>query len=100
VIRRRREIGIRLALGAFPRQILAGVMLQAFASVVAGIAVGMLIAAGAAQILAGMLYGVRPIDLLAFTLIPASVLAVAIVASLVPSLRATKVDPTRALRAG
>jgi ABC-type lipoprotein release transport system permease subunit len=60
----------------------------------------MLIAAGAAQILAGMLYGVRPIDLLAFTLIPASVLAVAIVASLVPSLRATKVDPTRALRAG
>jgi predicted permease len=100
VIRRRREIGIRLALGAFPRQILAGVMVQAFASVVGGITFGMLLAAGAAQMLGGMLYGVRPIDPLAFTLLPASVLAVAVVASLVPSLRATKVDPTRALRVG
>jgi ABC-type lipoprotein release transport system permease subunit len=60
----------------------------------------MLLAAGAAQMLGGMLYGVRPIDPLAFTLLPASVLAVAVVASLVPSLRATKVDPTRALRVG
>ena len=100
VIRRRREIGIRLALGAFPRQILTVVMQQAFASVVGGISFGMLLAAGAAQMLGGMLYGVRPIDPLAFTLLPASVLAVAIVASLIPSLRATKVDPTRALRVG
>lgn len=99
VARRRREIGIRLALGARPRQILLGTMSQGVTWVGIGIGIGLFLSAGAAQLLAGMLYGIRRLDPMVFTLIPAGLFAVAILASYIPARRATRVDPMIALRA-
>src|SRR5690606_11684633 len=100
VARRRREIGIRLTLGARPRQILAEVVGQAGVWVVVGVALGLGMAAGVAQLLGAMLYGVGPLDPAVFVLVPLGLLAVALVASWVPARRASAVDPVEVLRGG
>lgn len=100
VARRRREIGIRLTLGARPGQILADAVGQAGVWVVAGTVLGLGMAAGVAQVLGAMLYGVRPLDPMVFVFVPLGLLAVALVASWVPARRASTVDPVEVLRAG
>lgn len=100
VARRRREIGIRLTLGARPGQILADAMGQAGGWVLAGIVLGLGMAAGVAQLLGAMLYGVGPLDPAVFLLVPLGMLAVALVASWVPARRASTVDPVEVLRGG
>ena len=98
VTRRRRELGIRLALGAQPGRIVAGAMARALAWVAAGIGCGLLLAAGGARLIGGMLYGVGPLDPLVYVLVSGGLAGVAALASFLPARRAARVDPTVALR--
>jgi predicted permease len=95
---RRREIGVRLAIGATPRAILALVLSQGMRVVLAGLAVGLGSALIAMRLLASMLYEVSPSDPLTFGLTTALLLLVALAASYLPARRAARLDPIRILR--
>ena len=95
---RQREIGIRLALGATRRRVLGGVMRQGLRLVASGLAIGVLVAAGATRGIANLLYGVGAHDPVVFAGVPAVLLAVAALASWVPARRAAGIDPLQALR--
>ena len=99
VSRRRREIGIRLALGATPRTIRAMVVRQGLTMALAGCVLGVLSAQLGAGLLSKFMYGTRPSDPLTLGVVVAAVVAVALVACAVPGWRASGEDPTRALRA-
>ncbi len=98
VSRRTREIGLRMALGAHPGSVLGMVMRQGFGLAGVGLAIGGLLAAGAAFGLSGLLYGITPLDPVAWTLAVLTMLAAAGVANFVPARRAMRVDPMKALR--
>jgi len=98
VSQREREIGIRMAVGALPDQILRLVVAQSAWVVGGGILVGALIALGAAHLLVGLLFEVRPSDPLTFAGTALVLVAVAAGATLVPALRAVRTDPAHALR--
>lgn len=98
VARRTREIGIRLAIGAERGQVLGMVVRQGLGLAVAGIACGLLLAAAGTRFMQSLLYEVTPLDALTFTLVPLTLLAVALLASLLPAARAVRVSPTIALR--
>jgi predicted permease len=95
---RSREIGVRTALGARPTDIVRLVVGEALRVAIAGVAFGVLVAFGFVRYLSTFLYGMTPYDLPTFIVVTAVVLAVAIVASLVPARRAARVDPIRILR--
>ena len=97
VTRRTQEIGVRMALGATRRDVVALVVKQAAWPVAAGIALGMVISAGLTRVLSGQLFGVEPHDPATFALVAIGLAGVALIASLVPARRAASVDPTRAL---
>lgn len=99
VSRRSTEMGIRMALGATAREVKLLVVRQGVLRVVAGLAVGLLVAPVFALGLSRNLYGVEPLDLATFVTIPVLLVAVAIIASLAPAMRATRVDPAHSLRA-
>jgi putative ABC transport system permease protein len=99
VTQRTREIGIRVALGAQPRQVLIPVVREGLVLALAGAAIGLAGAVAAARLLATFLFGVQPTDPLTFAAVTVVLLAVALLASYVPSRRALKVDPIAALRA-
>jgi ABC-type antimicrobial peptide transport system permease subunit len=98
VSRRTREVGVRMALGARPRDVLALVLRQGGRLALVGIGVGVLLAALAGRVLESLLYGVSALDPLAYAVAAAVLLAVATLANLVPALTAARVDPMRALR--
>jgi predicted permease len=98
VARRTREIGIRMALGARPGAVLALVMQQGLFVAVAGLAVGCLLAAVAAQAVAGALYGVGVADPVSWVGASVVLLVVSAVANFIPAWRAARVDPSIALR--
>jgi putative ABC transport system permease protein len=98
VAQRTREIGVRIALGAGPRDILAHVGAGAFRLTVIGIVFGVIGAAMFARLLASMLYRVSPSDPRTYVWVSTGLLAVALTAAWVPSWRAARVDPTAALR--
>jgi len=98
VAQRTREIGVRIALGARPRDILTQVGTGALRLTVIGIAFGVVGAALFARLLVTMLYGVSTSDPRTYAGVSAGLLVVAWVAALVPSWRAARVDPTVALR--
>src|SRR5262249_15018649 len=98
VSRRRREIGIRLALGASRASVLGVVVRRGVAYAAAGIAVGVVFALAAARAIEGLLYGVAPHDLFTFAIVPAALLVLAAAASAIPAARAARVDPLEALR--
>jgi predicted permease len=98
VVQRSREIGIRIALGAVPREILRLVAGQGALIVGAGILLGALASVVATRWITGMLYEVRPTDPLTFALTAAALAIVAAVATLVPAVRATRLDPIDTLR--
>jgi putative ABC transport system permease protein len=98
VEQRTREIGVRMALGAERRQVLAMVMRRGLAIAVTGIAAGLVIAAAGARSLESLLFGIKPLDLATFAAVAAGFALVAAAASYVPARRATKVDPAIALR--
>ncbi|MEJ2540456.1 MAG: ABC transporter permease [Gemmatimonadota bacterium] len=92
------EFGIRLALGASAGRVRAMVLRQGIGVVLAGAAVGLVGAWIAAGLMERMVVGMSPRDPLTFALVPVLLLLVALVANWVPALRATRVDPVRALR--
>jgi putative ABC transport system permease protein len=98
VSERTHEIGIRLALGAERRTIVRMVLLRGVALVLLGAAIGLACAAGVSRSMAGVLYGVRPIDPPTFAGVAVLLIAVAVVACYIPARRATRVDPMIALR--
>jgi predicted permease len=98
VTRQTREIGIRSALGATKTTILRGVVVNAARLAAMGIALGLAAAAAAAPLVQDLLFQVEPRELRVMGAVAALLLAVALLASAVPALRATRVDPMEALR--
>ncbi|HEY7686434.1 MAG TPA: ABC transporter permease [Gemmatimonadales bacterium] len=98
VARRTREIGVRIALGAAAKDVRRLVVGHALRLVGVGAAVGLVLAFIAGRLAAGFLFGVAPADLVTFVVVPLLLGAVALVASWIPSLRATTLDPIAALR--
>lgn len=96
--RRVREIGIRIALGADARDVMRLIVGPVVRPVVLGAAVGLAAAAGAVQLFSRLLFGLSPLDLVAFVAVPAFLLVVALAAAYVPARRALNVDPMVALR--
>ena len=96
---RRREIGVRVALGSTPRQVRSLVIREALAPVLAGIAAGGLAAWWTAGLIASLLYGIGPHDPRAFVAGAITLTVAAVFAAFVPLRRATGVDPIVALRA-
>jgi len=98
VSQRTREIGIRMALGADPGGVLRIVMREGLLLALLGIAAGLAIALAAAPQIAPLLYQVSPADPVSIAGAALFLIVVAVLASLIPALRATRVDPIRALR--
>ena len=98
VAQRTQEIGIRMALGAQMKDVLQLVLRSAVSLVLIGAALGLAGAYAATRVMSSLLFGVTPTDLTTFVAVPLLLLLVAVVASLVPARRATKVDPLVALR--
>ena len=98
VSQRRREIGIRVAMGASATEIAGLVWKNGIALTAAGAVAGMAIAAVGTRTISSLLHEVKPLDPLTFVAAPATLLLVASLAALVPALRATRVDPVKALR--
>ena len=95
---RRRELGIRMALGAGRMDVLRLVLGQGLMLTLIGIAAGLISAYALTRLMASLLYGVTATDYLTFASVSAVLIAVGVVASYVPARRATKVNPTIALR--
>ncbi len=98
VTQRRREIGIRMALGAMRDDILALVVGRGLILTSVGLGIGLLASLAATRIFASLLYGVRPADPLTFAIVPLMLVGLVLIASYIPARRATKVDPMVALR--
>jgi ABC-type antimicrobial peptide transport system permease subunit len=99
VAQRRREIGIRMALGGVRGQVIRMIVRRSILLTAVGSVIGLAIAAGVAQALTGFLYGISPADPLSFAGAAALLGVVAFVASAIPASRAASVNPVDALRA-
>jgi predicted permease len=99
VAERRREIGVRMALGADRRDVLRLVLTRALRIVGAGVIVGLAGAAAVTRVLQRFLFGVTPTDPFAFTMVTLLLVAVGLLAAWLPARRATRIDPSAALRA-
>jgi len=95
---RRGEFGIRLALGARRSNVLALVLRQGFIPIGAGLIAGIAGALGLTRLLGNFLYGVSPTDPATFAIVAAGLIAVALIAMAIPANRATRIDPSEALR--
>ncbi|HLN59285.1 MAG TPA: FtsX-like permease family protein, partial [Thermoanaerobaculia bacterium] len=93
-----REIGIRIALGALRRDVMAMVLKQSLRLAVLGLAIGILISLALTRVLHSLLFGVSATDPVVFGAIAALVAAVALLASLMPARQAAMLDPMTALR--
>ena len=98
VTQRTHEIGIRMALGARTGNVLNLILKSGLTLVLTGIAIGVAAAFALTRFLATLLFGVTPTDSVTFVVVSAVFFAIAMVASLVPAVRATRVDPLVALR--
>ncbi len=99
VTQRTNEIGIRMALGATPRNIIVLVLREGMTMAAAGVALGTAISYAGARTMATLLYGVAPTDAVSFALASGCLLLFALIASYLPTRKATRVDPVVALRA-
>ena len=98
VTRRRREIGIRMALGASPSEVRALFLRRGGKLAAMGIAIGLVLSAAVTRLLSQMLFGVAPTDAATFAAVSALLAAVALAAAWLPARRATRTDPMAALR--
>ncbi len=98
VTRKTHEIGIRMALGAKPVDVLGMVIRQGITLALIGVAIGVVVALGITRLVASMIYGVTPYDPVTFVAVAIMLVLVAAVACYVPARRAMRVDPMIALR--
>jgi predicted permease len=98
VAQRRAEIGIRVTLGAQPRDIKTLMLGQGIRPVLIGLAIGLAAAGGLMRFMASLLFEVRPLDPFTFTIVPAILLSIAALACYLPARQAAAVDPMAVLR--
>ena len=98
VVRRRSEIGIRMALGAQRGVVVRMVLREVLVLVAGGLAIGMVTALATSKFVAALLYGLQPNDPLALTLGTATLLGAALLAAYLPARQASRIDPLTALR--
>ena len=98
VAQRTREIGLRLAIGAQPRQVLLLVLKQGLLLTVIGLGLGLAAAVALTRLLSGLLFGVAAVDATTFTTISLLLVAVSLLACYLPARRAMRIDPMLALR--
>ena len=98
VSQRRRELGVRAALGAAKGDLVALVVREGLTVTAIGLAVGLLGAAALTRFMQGVLFGVAPLDVLSFIAAPIVLAVVAVAACLLPASRAASTDPAEALR--
>jgi predicted permease len=99
VTRRTGEIGLRMALGALPAQVLRMILTESLALVCLGVVLGLMGAWFASRVVATLLFGLSPTDSFTYALVACMLIAIALLASLVPARRAARIDPMTALRA-
>ncbi|MGH7649023.1 MAG: FtsX-like permease family protein, partial [Gemmatimonadaceae bacterium] len=99
VARRSREVGIRMALGAAPNEVVRLLMREGVVMVGGGGVLGLVLAFAATRVLGSLLTGVTAADPLSFVIAPALLLIVGVAAALLPALRSARTDPVRVLRA-
>jgi putative ABC transport system permease protein len=92
---RRREIGVRLALGARPRDVVSLVALQGAKSIGVGVALGVVLSLLASRLLSSLLFGVSATDSQTLVVVAGGVLALGLLASYLPARRAAALDPCR-----
>ncbi|MFZ0922122.1 MAG: FtsX-like permease family protein, partial [Candidatus Acidiferrales bacterium] len=98
VTRKTHEIGIRMALGAKPADVLRMVIRQGITLTLIGVAIGIIVALGVTRLINSMIFGVTPYDPITFITVAVVLLAVAFLACYIPARRAMRVDPMVALR--
>jgi putative ABC transport system permease protein len=98
VTERRREIGIRIALGAARSHVLTQIMKQGLQITALGVTIGLAGALALNRLIASLLFGVQPTDTVTIAFVIATIMAVAVVASWLPAWRASRVDPNIVLR--
>jgi putative ABC transport system permease protein len=98
VSQRTHEIGVRMAIGARPNDVVRLMIQEGGRLAIAGVVAGSVVALAAARLIRGLLFGVSATDPLTFAAVAAGLLAVALLASYIPARRATRVDPMIALR--
>jgi putative ABC transport system permease protein len=96
---RTQEIGVRMALGAARGDILRLVLGRGLVLVAIGLALGLVAAVSVSRLVSNLLFGVSAVDPVTFVVVPLALAAMALVASYVPAVRATRIDPAAALRA-
>jgi putative ABC transport system permease protein len=99
VVQRTREFGVRIALGATRREVATMILRQGSRLAFIGVAIGLVVAFALRGVVKQLLYGIQPADPLTFTAVPVVLVLVALLASLIPAMRATRVDPAVAMRA-
>jgi predicted permease len=92
------ELGVRIALGATPRDVLTLVVGQGITTSALGIAAGIVVALLASRAIRGLLYGIEPTDVTTFCAVALTLLGASLAAAFVPARRATRIDPVTALR--
>jgi putative ABC transport system permease protein len=98
VRRRMREIGIRMALGALPVQLLRMIVMEGLRPTIIGLVVGIAASLAIGRLLTSVIFGVKPTDVLTFSAVSALLLAVSVLASVLPGYRAMRVEPMKTLR--
>jgi putative ABC transport system permease protein len=98
VAQRTHEIGVRMALGAHSGQVLQLVVREGFRPILTGMVVGVLLSAGVSRLIAAILFGLSPLDVISFLGVSVLLGGIALVATVLPARRAMRVDPMVALR--
>jgi ABC-type antimicrobial peptide transport system permease subunit len=98
VRRRMREIGIRMALGAIPSQVLRMIVIEGLRPTLIGLAIGVGSALAIGRLMRALLFGVKTTDVLTFVAVSAVLLVVSLCASLLPGYRAMRIQPMKTLR--
>jgi len=98
VAQRRREVGVRMALGASRQDVLAMVLRQGMTMALFGLGAGVVVALGSSRLLGSLLYGIAPNHPLTFVAVFAGLASAALVGSFLPARKATRIDPMNSLR--